>query len=41
MKKSAPIIKYLFCSQKVSGLFRKQVLGGHMEGEYPLRSKIV
>jgi len=34
-------MKYLFCFQNPSGLFRKCVFGGHMEGENPLRSNIV
>ena len=29
-------MKYLFCFQNPSGLFRKCVFGGHMEGENPL-----
>ena len=34
-------MKYLFSSQNESGLCRKYVSAGHMEGESPLRSNVI
>lgn len=41
IKDKEPIMKYLFSSQNESGLCRKYVSAGHMEGESPLRSNVV
>ena len=40
MKVKEPMMKYWFCFQNESGLCRKNVFGGHVEGDNPLRSNV-